>query len=248
MSGKKKGKEGIKKSDWIFKGSCRVGVVGPSQCGKSELILELLQDRSFFDPPLDGVIYCCMHNFGKRDYMQKMKYICHQNNMSINFLDHIPTGEEIMDDINPEGNKNLVFILEDFLSFPPVQQTILNSLVTEHSHHLNFSLIFVTQTPFDRNLVVANKNLTHRIIFQNFNDGTSLQLINNRVFTGKKNFLKNCLDASMSKYDCNYIILNTDLHSKLPFKNRVYTRAIGESAREGGSPLFFDLDDPELAQ
>jgi len=234
--------EGLSKKDWKFNESSRIAIIGPSQCGKSELILDLIKDKDFFVDGLDGVIYCCKHSFGKKSYMERMKEICSSQDMSINFLDHIPTGTEIAEEFNPEGKKKLFIILEDFLAFHRSEQVILESLMTEHSHHLNFCIAYVTQTPFDKNLVNPNRNLTHRIIFQNYNDSLSFSLLNNRLYPKNSNFLKKCLKKAWIKRKCKYIIVNTDLYSNLPCENRVYTDAVGNKE----TPFLFDLNDPDL--
>lgn len=106
-------------------------IAGPSQCGKSEFIKQLIKDRcEIIDTPIDEIIYC--HPSGQT--------IDHTIGFSHSF-EGIPE----LSSFNPKIPK--IIILDDMMR--EANENVVD-LFTKGSHHYNLSVIFIMQNIFNQ--------------------------------------------------------------------------------------------------
>ena len=102
-------------------------VAGPSRSGKTQWVVQLLQQRGErIDPPVDGVVYCYAHWQDKYDDLQRTV-------PTIHFHQGPPSLEMI------SSLRNGILVLDDLME-RVVKDTNLMSVFTEGSHHKNISV------------------------------------------------------------------------------------------------------------
>jgi len=238
FQGKKQEKDSLE--NWRISTPARIELVGPSQGGKSTLVLKLLQDDGVWDSAFRKVIYAAPTLEDREEYLESLKTACEETQKTLLALDKIPELGEILDF---GQNAPVLLILDDLLGFRDAQS--VKDMVTLHSHHRKISCLFCVQNPFLKSskldLTTLSRNLTGRFILYQLNDWIVYRMIHSRLFPEKKNFLLRCLETSRNKYDLNYVFINTSIYEGVPRRYMVYT-ALLERDRYGGSPLFFDLE------
>ncbi len=227
--------------EWHIQVPARIELLGPSQAGKSTILLKLVEDESVWQKPLKKVMYIAPLLSDREAYLAELQEKCRKTEKKLSVQDEIPTAEEI--DSFGEGNPSLL-IVDDVLSFK--DPSGLKDLMVMFSHHLQISVVFCVQTPFFKNakldLTTISRNLTGRFVLYQINDWLQYQLVSARLFPEKKSFLLDCLTEAKSKYGLNYVYCNVHCFSTLPRRYMVYTGLFNqERARFGDSLLFFDL-------
>ena len=106
-------------------------VVGPTQCGKTRFVLELIRRSSSIHPPPERIVWC----FG-----------CYQdlfrNVDGVEFVEGVPD-MNILDG----GKKRTLLIIDDLMSETDSRVT---KIFTKGSHHLNCSVIYISQNLFNK--------------------------------------------------------------------------------------------------
>jgi len=171
---------------------CRVGVYGPSQCGKSTFIYNLLKFReSVFSDTFDHIIYCMPENtHGSRTaYVTALREIC----PNIYVHEGLPDTATSSFSVNNPTEKKL-FIYDD-LAHSLLTTRASIELMIQNSHHLNISVIYTSQNYFQKSEdgKTFQRQLTVKIIFEDRSDSTVLTNISRVVFRSTT-YLHRCLE------------------------------------------------------
>ncbi len=225
--------------DWRIQTPARLDL-GPSQAGKSAILLKLVKDDSVWDRKLAKVIYCCPTLSDRAPYITKLQESCDSNDKQLLCLEKLPTTEEIQ--AFGEGLPVLL-LADDLLAMDDPSR--MKDLTLMDSHHLNVSVLFCVQTPFykssDLDLALISRNLTGRLILFQAADVLQYKLVSSRLFPERKSFLLECLSRAKAQQGLNYVYCNVHCFSSLPRKYMCYT-ALFTDERVDGSPLFFVLN------
>lgn len=233
-------------SAWRIATPCRLELIGPSQSGKSTLILSLVGDDSVWDRPFAAVMYAAPLLSDREPYLNDLRDRCRRTGKRLLLREgQLPAADEVAR--LSEGAPTLL-ICDDLLCFEDLSP--LDDLTTMHSHHLGLSCAFCVQNPFFRkgkvDLVTASRNVTGRFVLYQRNDWLCYKLLNARLFPDAKDFLLDALDAARNRHNRPYVYINCHSFSELPRRYMVYT-SLFEGERVAGSPVFFDLDDRRAA-
>ena len=171
-------------------------VVGPTQCGKTRLVLELIRRSSSIYPPSERIVWC---------------FVCYQNLFrnvdSVEFVEGVP-------DINilDGGKKRTLLIIDDLVS---ETNTRLIKIFTKGSHRLDCSVIYISQNFFNKGKENRNicLNTHYLVLFKNQRDSAQI------VHLGRQNypdaityFTKSFTDATSLPYG----YLQIDLRKTTP--------------------------------
>ena len=141
----------------MFKTPFTCMLAGPSQSGKTSLLINILKHRdALLDNPPTRIIYC---------YSVFQEAFRSLESMNIEFIQGLPD----LNEFNPVIH-NMV-ILDDMMNECEKNKEIQN-LFTIHSHHKNISVFIMTQNMFSKGPCARTISLNCRylIIFNNPRD------------------------------------------------------------------------------
>lgn len=218
-----------------IKTPAQIMLIGPSQCGKSTLLLKLIyQLNNTLDKDITNIIYCApCSKVTDSKYVEKLQDICKLKDKKLHIYENPPSIDTIQ---NIFSKQDVLLILDDVTGFKESDLN-LGELSSIHAHHSNITCIYSLQNPFQKSkidLTTISRNLTFRIIFYQTNDWLMYKTLNSKIFPDKKNFLLHCLEKAR-KRGINYICVDTNPHTTLE------RRFICMTALLEGGPLFFDL-------
>ncbi len=226
--------------DWTIQTPARLELLGPSQGGKSTLLLKLVGDSSVWDRLPQRVMYCAPTLADRDDYLARLREVCESNGQELQCVEKIPLHEEML--AFAEG-KPLMFIADDLLALEEGGSR-MRSLMLMDSHHCNISVLYTVQNPFYKSphldLVTLSRNLSGRLVLYQQADLLQYKLISSRLFPERKNFLLDCLSEAKTLYNLNYVYADLHCFSRLPRRYMCFTAMFADE-RIYGSPLFFDL-------
>ena len=178
-------------------------VAGPSKCGKTHLVIDLI-NANIIDPHPERVIWC----FGYYQEAFRRLY-------SVEFVEGLPKNDLL------DGRPTLV-VIDDLMLETDAR---VASLFTKGSHHENASVIYITQNPFNKNKQNRNISLnTHYLIlFKNPRDVGQIACLGRQMFpTQLRYFLESFADATALPY--GYLLV--DLRTTAPDDLRLRTSVL----------------------
>ncbi len=196
-------------TDTLFKRPFCMMVAGPSQCGKTWFVKELLEfDEMRILPKPKRIIYC---------------YKAWQNNFE-NLKKTIPTiefYEGIQEDILTSiiSSDEALVILDDLMQ-ECVDNKLILDLFTVHSHHKNISPIFLTQNLYckGKHSRSLSLNTHYLVLFKNPRDRTQIRTLGCQIYPEK---FKAFLEAFNIASDKPYGNLIVDLKQNTPDEIRL---------------------------
>ena len=200
-------------SDNRFQTPCTISVVGSTSSGKTTFISKILWKNDLFVNKISKILYCYSCFQPIFEEMSKL----HQN---IEFHHDIPSEEKIKDFTNEEHN---LIVLDDLMSKVSSSQT-MQDLFCQYSHHLNVSVIFISQNLFyngkcSRTLTL---NSHYFILFKNRRDISQIGILGRQLFPGKqKNFLNIYKDATKVPYGYLFVDIHPKSHEELSLRTDI---------------------------
>lgn len=185
-------------------------VVGPTGCGKTDLLMSLIENaRRVANPPPIGIDYC----YGVwQDRFGQMKGVNFHRGM-VDVESRYPTGG---------GNRWLII---DDLADELVGSKELDRLFTKHSHHLNLSVFLVTHNLFQKNLRQVSLNSHYMFLFYNPRDVSTVQSLARQLYPNNTRFLTKAYEEATSKPFSHLFI---DLKQKTDPRARVRAGFAGD--------------------
>lgn len=225
--------------DWKLKNPGRYACIGPSQSGKSELVLKLINCSEVWENPPSDVQYIAPTLSDRTEYLLRLKDIVENKGGTLSFSDKLPSTDS-------SYNHNSFMIIDDILSFPKKDIPRLKELAVRGSHHNKVTLILTQQVPHPQgeDFIAINKNLTGKFLLYQTSDLSGIKVISWRTFGKCNNFLLDSLFYAKDHLNCNYIFVNHHPFAALPRKNICYTQLFPEE-RKGSTPHFFEWE-PKL--
>jgi hypothetical protein len=179
----------------IFKAPFTAMLAGPSQSGKTTLLVEILKHaHKIISPPPTRIVYC--YNREIESLKRRFK--------NIEFIQGLPDLEKF----DPKDNNLL--ILDDLMSESETNKSIVN-LFTVDSHHKNISTVILTQNLFSRGKYsrTISLNCNYLVVFNNPRDRSQIQFLARQMYPNNSQFLiESYVDATKKKYGYLFI----DLH------------------------------------
>lgn len=204
-----------------FRCPCSILVVGPSSCGKTVFVEQLLKERSaLFDGTSATVCYC----YGAwQPKFQSMK------KQGIRFFHGIPEPDSIPRWFKSGG----LLILDDLMDEGGNDKTVLD-LFTKYSHHNNVTVVYLCQDMFPpgKYAKTISRNAHYVVAFKNPRDQLGVRNLALQAFPSEwEEVLKVYRDATNRPY--GYLIF--DLH---PNSNDNYRLVANILKREGLTTIY----------
>ena len=201
----------------IFKHPFTCILSGPTMCGKTFLLKEILKYKLvLINPPPQRIIIC---------------YKAWQNFYD-DFKRLVPNIEffEGIFDIDKLNQNNINLIIFDDLMTECLTSTSVMNLFTVGSHHKNTSVFFISQNLFSKGKFARDisLNANYLIIFLNPRDQLQFQVLARQMFPNNMKFLIEGFEDATSKPH-GYLFL--DLKQFTEFKNRIQTGILPNQLR-----------------
>lgn len=186
-------------------------ISGPTQSGKSTFIKRLIRARGFiFDLPLDrvywyyGIVQPELHT-----ELRSMGVRLEEGLPSDNFSSVLEYSMIVLDDLSAKLKSN----------------KIATELFTQVAHHKHCFIIMVNQNAFEQGTESRTQQLNamYRVLFKNPSDKLQVQILSNRMFPGKNNFLSKVFEAATKRVH-GYLFI--DNHQRCPEHLRLRTNIL----------------------
>lgn len=194
-------------------------VAGPTSSGKSTFIRKFIhQIKDIVDQPIYEIIYCSpiLNTYNEK------------SNVKITYHDTIPDVLNVFSD-----KKNRLLILDDMMR--EAGSDVID-LYTKYSHHLNISIIFISQNFFSSGKGRRDLSLnTHYIVcFKNPRDKQQIAFLARQIYPENSKFVQEAfIDATSKPY--GYILF--DLTQTTPEHLRYRTNIFCEIDNRG--PIIY---------
>ena len=182
-------------------------VVGPTQCGKTRFVLELIRRSRSIHPPPERIVWC----FG-----------CYQDLFrsvdGVEFVEGVPD-MNILDG----GKKRTLLIIDDLMSETDSRVT---KIFTKGSHHLNCSVIYISQNLFNRGKENRNicLNTHYLVLFKNPRDSAQAVHLGRQIFPDViKYFKESFADATSLTYGYLLVDLRTTTPEDLRLRTDIFS-------------------------
>jgi hypothetical protein len=141
-------------------------VSGPTQCGKSALVLRITDNAdSMIVPPPQRILYCYGEYQASFDAFRER----------VEFVEGLPSPERF------DGRLHTPLVLDDLMA--EADESVAN-IFTKISHHRNVSVFFLTQNLFHKNkhMRTMSLNAHYLILFKNPRDVSQFATLTIHVF------------------------------------------------------------------
>jgi hypothetical protein len=200
--------------NFVFKSAFRCLISGPSQAGKTQLLIKiLLENDQLIDPKPDRIVYCYSR---EQPVFEKLK------NLNIEFH----KGLIDFDSFDPQ--KNNLLILDDLMEKCESDRSVLNLFMVD-SHHANLSVFIISQSLFSKGKYwrSISLNCSYMIIFNNPRDRSQIFHLARQVFPSNPNFLLECFeDSTASKHGYLFLDLTQATDNNMRVQGNILSNRI----------------------
>jgi len=183
-------------------------IVGPTKSGKTRFLIKLLECNNIIDLPPERIIWC----FGiYQNIFQTVK--------GVEFVEGIP-------DMSMLDGRRTLLVIDDLMSETDSRVT---KIFTKASHHMNTSVIYITQNLFNKNKENRNISLnTHYLIlFKNPRDASQVSHLGRQIFPDKTKYFRDAYkDATSQPYSYLLIDLQTTTPDELRLRTDIFSDAV----------------------
>jgi hypothetical protein len=181
-------------TDITFRTPFTMNIIGPSRCGKTRLVSDLLEHKdTIMSPPHHKILYCYSM------YQPLFNYL-KEKITGIEFIKGLPHLDEI---------SNCLLILDD-LGQECIDNKEIVLLFTVGSHHRNISVILLTHNIFEKGkyMRTISLNCSYLIIFNNQRDKKQIKFLGTQLFPGESNYFTEILEDAFKSQDRGFLIVD----------------------------------------
>ena len=189
-------------------------IYGPSSSGKSTFVKNFLRKLNiFFEREFDKIVYCSdFENFGDFPIEIKDKLI---------FANDI--NEELMEKFDKIQNHML--IIDDQMR-KVINNELMSDLFTKLSHHLNITVIFITQNLYPKSKFMRDitLNCNYIILMRNPNEKLQIKILSNRIesFNKSRKLIEAYKSATIKPYSYLLIDLCQNTPDVLKYRSEIF--------------------------
>ena len=194
-------------NDPCFDVPSRMGIYGPSQSGKSTLILQLLKHReTVYAKKFQKFFYCLPQNKAesRTKFISELREICGEIILCEGFPD--------LDEHYMKNEAEAKLVIFDDLSTSLINNKYFYELLTQDSHHFNISVIYTSQNFFEKSREHGHglaKQISIKIVFNDKSDKTVLKSIGRKSFNDQ-NYLVKAMSEVVTFFPedrCHYLVI-----------------------------------------
>jgi hypothetical protein len=181
-------------------------ISGPTQSGKSEFVLRLIeQSHALISPPPERITFC----YGEyQQIFTKYPYVI--------FNSGLPDFESL------GGVEPSLLIIDDLLS--EINSAVSN-MFTRGSHHRNISVIFLSQNLFhkSKDFRTMSLNTHYLVLFKSVRDVTQVSTLARQMYPGKSKLLIEAYqDATTNPFGYLLIDMKPQTNDKMRLRTNIF--------------------------
>ena len=180
-------------------------VVGPSGSGKTQFVVKLIKNAGkVIDPPPERIVWCYSVFQNAYEEFPQIEFIEGLPNISIF-----------------DGKQRVLLILDDLME--KANDDRITQIFTKHSHHLNISVLFLTQNLFFKGTRTISLNTNYFILFKNVRDTTQIGILGRQMFGNKSHFLTEAYrDATSKPYSYLFLDMKPDTDEEMRVRSGIF--------------------------
>lgn len=188
-------------------------LAGPSACGKSTFVVNLLNNLDIVDTPFKSIIWCSAETNATPTNLK---------HLDIRYLDSIP------DTFENAENKPMLVILDDFMTELDANAGLrICELFTKGSHHRNISVVLITQNIFHKGRYCRDISLNAKyiVLFKNPRDKTQFNHLARQIYPENTKALQN-LYKEITQMGHSYLLidLSQGINDALRFRTNIFNK------------------------
>ena len=191
-----------------------VMVVGPTGCGKTQLVFRMLLSDHVFLPAPTRIMY---HYGAWQNRFTEVE----ASDSRFEFVEGLPTHDDL-----PSGTAHTVMVIGDLMEEVSKSKTAMDIFI-KHSHHRNMTVLFLVQKLYGRthNTRVISQKAHLMVLFKNPRYASSVQTLGRQMYPGNNKFLSDAY-ADATKRPHSYLVVNS--HQKTDDRMRVIGNLFNE--------------------
>ena len=200
--------------DVRLKENFKLFISGPSRCGKTFFVADLLQNiQTFAKQPPSQVIYIYKVWQTKFDEMKSVVHIFMQDEKNIiDKIKQYATGVPIL------------IVFDDMINSSSLSD--LASLFTVDARHMNMSLVFLTQRMFvnDEHFRQISQNCDYFIVFKNPRNSSEIRTLAQQITPGSLHLINMYIEATKDPFSYLFINLTQECPPEVKYLSQFFTR------------------------
>ena len=200
--------------DVRLKENFKLFISGPSRCGKTFFVADLLQNiQTFAKQPPSQVIYIYKVWQTKFDEMKSVVHIFMQDEKNIiDKIKEYATGVPIL------------IVFDDMINSSSLND--LASLFTVDARHMNMSLVFLTQRMFvnDEHFRQISQNCDYFIVFKNPRNSSEIRTLAQQITPGSLHLINMYIEATKDPFSYLFINLTQECPPEVKYLSQFFTR------------------------
>ncbi len=180
-------------------------VTGPSICGKSYFVTELVRNAKHILNPLPKYIEWRCGEIAPAEKIRNVSYI-----KGLHDIDKVKeAGMIILDDLMLESAKNLS----------------ITNLFTRVAHHKSCFVVFITQNLYHRsaNSRTMNLNVHYLVMFKNVRDNTIIHTLARQMHPGNTRFLIGSFEyATRNPFEYLFLDMRVDTEDEIRVRGNIF--------------------------
>lgn len=182
-------------------------VSGPTQCGKTEFILRVIENsHRIIEPQPEKILYCYDEY---QSVFDSLKY-------NVEFHEGLPNIAEF------NGKQKTLLILDDLMA--EADMSVAN-IFTKISHHRNMSVFFLTQNIFHNNkqMRTISLNAHYLVLFKSVRDVTQFSTLARQMYSKHWQFAVEAYkDATSTSHSYLLIDLKGDTEEQYRLRSNIF--------------------------
>ena len=194
-------------------------VVGPSQCGKTHFIHQLLTHKCITYPDKKPVRVCWYYN----QWQPKYDEIQRDLRGKIRFVQGVPELEEDLSDI--KTSRHTILVLDDLMA-EAKDSPVVSKLFTQ-GRHRNASVILLLQNMFPKGKYNTDisRNATYKVLFRSPGDRKQIDIMAEQTFAKDR---PRFMQAYNRETDRPYGYIVVDNHPRTASEQQVVGNVLGD--------------------
>ena len=205
--------------EFTFQHPCSMMVVGPSQCGKTHFVHQLLTHKRIAYPDKRPVMVCWLYNQWQPRYEEIQRAL----KKKIRFAQGLPELKEDLSNIT--SSRHTIIVMDDLMA-QAIDSPVVSKLFTQ-GRHRNASVILLLQNMFPKGKYNTDisRNATYKVLFRSPGDRKQIDIMAEQTFAKDR---PRFMQAFNQETDQPYGYIVVDNHPRTTSEHQVVGNVFGD--------------------